>query len=474
MDILIDQITSIVGPENLVTNPELLSPYGEGNIGFIPSRLPLMAVRPANVEELKSLLKVATMHKMPVTPFSSSKNGHGASIPTTPGMTIDLRRMSGIQLIDERSRNAIIEAGVTFASLQDQAKQKGLRVMTPVDLPASSSVVSSYLEMSPLYAWAKYGTEFILNMEFLLPGGELQKTGSAIIPVFNEKPYVPLTTVPAYMEKVWFGAQGTLGIATKAVIKLKTDFAEKKVLFAAFPSFSAALPALKEIKRNDIGQEMFFANAAYLAGMLTDNRAQYEKIKADLPPVTLVTVLRGEPERVAYQWADLKDIGAQFKFEVQEKLGADGDASEKILAELDYPEGYERFAKIKGAYNVIPFICMAMQLPMFEFAATQMSGAFGYEKSNIGELLLPVEAGRFHHQYSFLSDPANPKDHLLVKKFYEVLSSTLIKMGGFFSRPYGEWAAQVFAKATAHKAMVKEFKAVIDPEHIMNPGKLDL
>ncbi len=47
-------------------------------------------------------------------------------------------------------------------------------------------------------------------------------------------------------------------------------------------------------------------------------------------------------------------------------------------------------------------------------------------------------------------------------------------MGAFFSRPYGEWAEQVYGKATAYKALVKEFKEVIDPDYIMNPGKLDL
>jgi FAD/FMN-containing dehydrogenase len=60
------------------------------------------------------------------------------------------------------------------------------------------------------------------------------------------------------------------------------------------------------------------------------------------------------------------------------------------------------------------------------------------------------------------------------KMLFDTLSGTLIKMGGFFSRPYGEWAEKVYDKATAYKGLVKEFKAVIDPVHIMNPGKLGL
>jgi len=61
-----------------------------------------------------------------------------------------------------------------------------------------------------------------------------------------------------------------------------------------------------------------------------------------------------------------------------------------------------------------------------------------------------------------------------VKQLYQVISSTLIKMGAFFSRPYGEWAGKVYEKADVYKSMLKKIKHEVDPENIMNPGKLNL
>ncbi|MFC1669764.1 FAD-binding oxidoreductase [Spirochaetota bacterium] len=473
MDI-INQINSIVGKDNVITDPKGLEPYSKGNISFIPDRSPIMAVKVGSAEELRSILGVARINKVPVTPFSSGKNGHGASIPTIPGITIDMRKFKTIHFIDELTRNAMIDPGVTFEELQKQAKEKGLRVQMPLELPADSSVISSYIEMSPLYSWPRYNRDNILTMETMLASGELIKIGSAGLPIFNEKPYMPFLGPPAFLNKVWYSSQGTLGIVTKATIKLKTDYEHKKVVFIPFNAFAETIPVIKEIKRLNSAVEFFIANSAYLAGMLSEDAKNFESLKASLPAVTAVVVLRGEKERIEYQAEDLKDLSEKLNFKIEDSLKGDKDASQKILDEIDYPMGYERFKKIKGAYNVIPFICTAMQVPMFGFVLGQMAGAFKYNPNDIGQLLLPVEAGSYHFQYSFYSDPKNPQDHMLVKKFFEVFSETLIKMGAFFSRPYGEWSTKLFSKANAYKELIKDFKEVIDPENIMNPGKFDI
>ena len=476
MDIIKEQLAGIVGKNNLILASENLGelePYYRGNISFIPERAPLMAVKPGTVEEIQAILKVATMNKIPVTPFSSGKNGHGGAIPAVPGITIDLRRLNRIHLIDDVSRNAIIEAGVTFAQLQEKAKEKKLRVLTPIELPSSSSVISSYVDMEPLYSWPRYGVESILTMEVLLPNSEILKTGFAAIPL-ADKPYFPFGTNPAYLNKVWFGAQGTLGIVTKAVVKLKTLHETKEVLFIPFNSFMESFPAIKEIKRFGYPVEFFVADAAYLSGLLSEENEQFSQLKNDLPPLTAVIVLRGEKEEVAYQREDILELSGKLNFSVLDSLPADSQAAAKILEEVELPKGYERFSKLRGGYSVIPFITMAMQIPMFERILGQMTQAFSYDRKNIGSLLIPVEPTRVHFQYSFYYSPANPQEKMITQKLFETLSSTLIKIGAFFSRPYGNWAEQVYAKAGGYKSMIKEIKKVIDPDNIMNPGKLNL
>lgn len=474
MDQIRAQIASIVGEANLIADPDGLVQYsGRDNIRLSPARLPLMAARPATVAELRDLLRVAAQNRLPVTPRSSAPCGHGGSIPAVPGLVLDLRRMNRVHAIDPVCRNAIIEPGVTFAELQDQAAPKGLRALVPLELPASASVVSSYLDMAPLYAWPRYGTETILTMEVLLPSGETMKTGIAAIPMVD-KPYFPFGTNPAYLNKVFFGAQGTLGIVTRAVVKLKTRFEKQAVHFIPCQSFAESLPAIRELKRLDYAVELFAANATALAGLLSEDGAGFQAVRAALPPVSLVLVLRGEAEEVAYQEADLADLAARLKLELQKELPGVRGAGAKLLQEIERPAGYERQQKFMGGFAVMPFVCMAAQLPMFGMVLGQMAGAFQADRSRIGELLLPVEAGRFHFQYSFYFDPKKPADAGLTQKLFEVLSSTLIKAGAFFSRPYGDWAGEVYAKASGYKTLLNEIKQSIDPGGIMNPGKLNL
>ena len=153
MDIIIQQLSSIVGADHVVTDPGELACYAGENISFIARRLPLLAVKPGSVEELQAILKVASLNRLPVIPSSSSCSGHGASIPSVPGLTIDLGRLNRIHLIDDVYRNAVIEPGVTFSQLQQKAKEKGFRVLCPLELPAVTSVVSSHVEMAPLFSW---------------------------------------------------------------------------------------------------------------------------------------------------------------------------------------------------------------------------------------------------------------------------------------------------------------------------------
>jgi FAD/FMN-containing dehydrogenase len=328
--------------------------------------------------------------------------------------------------------------------------------------------------MSPLFAWPRYGTESLLTLEILLSRGDMIKTGTAALPIFNEKPFFPVFTPPGFLNKIWFGTQGTFGVATKAVVKLKTVYDNNEVVFIPFDSFPQCLGAVREIERIETGIEFFIASSAYLASMLTDNKDEFEEFKKSLPPATAVIVLRGEEKRVNYQKRDLANLSNRMNFKITDTLPGVGDSAQRILSEIDLPFGYERFKRIKGEYLAIPFICMSMQVPIFDHVVGRIAGAFGYNRSDIGEFLLPVEPSRFHYHYSFYTNPEDPRDYMKVKALFDVLSENIIKMGGFFSRPYSPWAEKVYDKASGYKTMIKELKAVVDPDNIMNPGKLSL
>lgn len=468
-----EQVCAIVGKEHVIDDQDALREYTKENISFIPQRYPLLAVRPGTVEEVKGILQVANLNAIPVTPFSSCTNGHGASIPFVPGITIDLRRLNKIHHIDLICRNATIEPGVTFSDLQEKVREKGLRTLCPIELPSTSSVISTYLEMTPLFSWPKYGTETVLTMEVLIPNGDLVKTGMAAIPLIDT-PYFPFGTTPSYFNKVWFSAQGTLGIVTKAVVKLKTLSPTRELLFIPFKTIEETFRLIREIKRLDCASDFFIADSTYLASLLSNDGETFKALRGSLPSVTAILVLRGEKEQVAYQLDDIKDLGKTLGAEIHDSLPPDSGAKEKLLSEIELPMGYERFKRLKGSYHVIPFIALTQQIHQFNQTVSRIARNLGFDLKDMGMMLLPVEPGRVHYQYSFYVDPASQREWTIAKTLFHTISRTLIKMGAFFSRPYGEWASLVYERASSYKTMLRKIKSEVDPHNIMNTGKLNL
>jgi len=134
-------------------------------------------VKPGDAEEVQEILKIANDLVIPITPLSGGTNNLGGTIPAPGGVILDLRRMNKIISLDPRANMAFIEPGVTFKQVQDYVSKYGLRVLTPAELPAESSVISTYLDLAPLYGWLYYAEENLTTMSIVIPEGTLLHTG---------------------------------------------------------------------------------------------------------------------------------------------------------------------------------------------------------------------------------------------------------------------------------------------------------
>ena len=200
---IIETLEEIVGPENVITSHDDLFRYAADG-SFVKPMRPLCAVKPATIEEVQGIVRLANRLPIPLFPFSSGTTYQGAHIPTERGITVDLSRMNRIDLLDTVARNAIIEPGVTFAQLQEEAKKVGLRAMTPIGVPASGSVLATYLECTPLYLWPRFKTWETLTLKMVLPTGEVMGTGQMALPD-SDRPY-NWTTNFAVLNRLFFCA----------------------------------------------------------------------------------------------------------------------------------------------------------------------------------------------------------------------------------------------------------------------------
>ena len=146
-----EKLIGILGIEKVSNDKENLEKYSRDQ-SFVPPRSPHLVVYPTTDEEVQQVVRLANLEKFLIIPYSSGAIQQGTTIPRMGGVMVDLTRMNKIIDFDKENRTSSIEPGVTFAQLQEEANKEGLRVCTPVGLPSTASVLSTYLEFVPLYS----------------------------------------------------------------------------------------------------------------------------------------------------------------------------------------------------------------------------------------------------------------------------------------------------------------------------------
>jgi FAD/FMN-containing dehydrogenase len=381
--------------------------------------------------------------------------------------------MNRIHKIDTIARNAIIEPGVTFAQLQEEAEKVGLRVLTAPGVPAYGSVLSTYLDLTPLYSWGLYSIWQLLNIEMVLPTAELLRTGQWAVSTGADTPYSWATQFTV-INRMFIGAQGTYGIATAGAITLKTLHEVRKVIFIPFKTIEEAIASVYKIRALEIGEETFIANPLYLSLMLSGGSVNsFERYRAQLLNWTVILVISGWQEEAAYQEEDLKELALAHKWELLSELPGIPDAGEKILREIAYPRGIDSQRSYKGACNPVFTYVLPKQVGRMIEVTRHLAEEHHYPKEDIGFFLLPLDYARgYYFEPSFHRNQEDLSEKERTRDLFHRVSKALFQEGAVFDRPYGAWAEMVYNDAGKYHRKIKEIKQMLDPANIMNPGKL--
>jgi FAD/FMN-containing dehydrogenase len=482
-----EKLSKIVGAHNVFVDPSTLDEFSR-DISFVNSIKPACVVRPKSAAEVGKIVNLANKTGTPLVPVSSgSPHFRGDTVPGTGGsIVVDLREMKKVIFVDRPRRVAMVEPGVTFGELIPRAKKEGLRLNMPLLPRKSKSVVGSVLEREPVimpkYQWDT--SDPLCCTEVFFGTGDEFRTGQAAGPGtvkeqwevggMQKAPYGPGT---ASWHRLIQGAQGTMGIVTWASLRCELLPSLEEPFVVNSDDLGPLLELAHWMVRLRAVNECFILNNTNLAAIFARKWPEdYTLLKESLPPWTLFYVVAGyeysPEERVA---ASVKDIS-----EITQRLGVEavkataGISAGDILRTVQKPseDPYWKL-RVRGACQDVFFTTIHDRLPDQIDMMTTLTEKGGYASANLGMYIQPIVQGTgYHCEFNLFYSPDNARDRDRIRELTQRSTRELISGGAFFSRPYGESAGMILNRDAATVAVLSKLKNIVDPNNIMNPGKI--
>lgn len=473
---IIDKLKEIVGESNVSIDAFELSQYSRdfNNSGTNPD----IIVTCHTKDQIKKVLLLANENIIPITPKSSAVDYYGASIPSYGGILLNLQEMNEIKEIDKSmNRYATIEPGVTFEQLQTELEKDGFCVMMPLGVSCKNSILSTYLERTPLLSGPvpilSNGWQCIFDMDVLLPNGHSFHTGSGeATPQY--KNLTPHGITGPDFSRVLTAAQGTMGIVTEMSIKIKRKYPYERI-FAVVSDKNDLLEIVGKLKKLDIGKECLLISALNLASILSQNFDHLDELLEILPDWTLILRLVGyDEEELKVSLEDLKDFKLTNALNTLQILTEIENLEEIFLNEFKSPNKLINYRYYKGHCRTLSFYTESNQIKLFDKQMEYLADGYNYLKSDLYGYIMPIEQGRvYYYEYNFHSDPNNPEDFYRIQKLYQEACEIVVNNGGIIDRPYGPFLVNlIYSKSSDYYDNLLSIKSWFDPNNILNPGKI--
>lgn len=479
-----DKLLEIAGKTNFTDSPKSLDVYAE-DCSLVPRGTANYAVKLKKATQIQKVIELANERLTPIVPISSKIHFNGSTIPKQGGIVMDLSGMNQILEIDKLNRRVRIEPGVSWKQLYKELDKTNCRIMMPLLPHPERSVLTDHLEREVITNTVYDYGEPMQSMEIVWPNGDLFRMGSASVTGYPDSPSKGANPSGPGIDfyRLVQGAQGTMGVVTWTNLKIQQKTALDKILFCPINDLGRVIDFLYRILRIRIGQECVLLDNNNLAAIIAEDwNKDFEKLRATLPPWTLILVLSAvnvrPEEKLKYEGDALKGvINNEFSDVVlTENMPGFIGLSGKMLSMLrqPWPDGVPYWKnRVRGGCQSLFFIAKPNMAPSYISIVEMTAAEFGYPIAEIGKYIQPIEHNRACHlEFNFFYDPSNQAERKSINEMYNETAKILLTEGAVFSRPYGSLASMVYEKAAGYTMTLKRVKKIFDPNNIMNPGNL--
>jgi glycolate oxidase len=451
-------LTSIVNDRVYVSN-EIREAYGQDHTeDFI--FLPEVVVKPVNTEEVSKIMSYCFEKNIPVTPSGARTGLSGGALPIHGGLLLSMEKFNRILSIDEKNHQVTVEPGVITEVLQNAVKEVGLFYPPDPASKGSCFIGGNVSENSGGPKAVKYGVtkDYVLNLEVVLPSGEIIWTGANV-----------LKNATGYnLTQLLVGSEGTLGVITKIVLRLIPHPTEDLLMLVPFYDAEKACEAVAEIFRAGItpsGLE-FMERDAILWTMKYETESVIE-VKENHAAHLLIEVDGFDLDTLMKECEAITSV--LERFETDEILFAESQAQKDQLWKLRRKVG--EAVKSHSVYKEEDTVVPRFELPKLLAAVKRIGNQYGFQSVCYGH------AGDGNLHVNIIKGDLSDEfwNHDLTNAISELFKE-VIALGGTISGEHGIGLVQKpymkLAFSDVQLNLMRSIKQVFDPKGILNPGKI--
>jgi glycolate oxidase len=453
------QFKNIVGDEHVLYDEESLKHYGHDETELLLF-LPEVVLKPSTTEQIAAIMKICNAEGIPVTPRGAGTGLSGGALPHLGGVLLSTEKLNKIIQIDERNLQVTTEPGVITEVLQNAVKEKGLFYPPDPSSRGSCFIGGNIAENSGGPKAVKYGVvkDYVLNLEVVLPNGEIIWTGANVLK--NSTGY--------NLTQLMVGSEGTLGIVTKIVLKLIPLPSYDLLMLVPFASLDKASEAVSAIFRAGFvpsGLELVEIDALQIVAAMVDSHAV--PVTNDIAAHLLIEVDGNNLDVLMSEMEAISELLMQY--EAGEIFFADNAQQKAELWKLR--RRVAEAVKLAGYTIEEDTVVPRAELPALIRGVKQLGKEYGFHAVCYGH----AGDGNLHIRIKKEGTVNSMEDPEMVKGLRS-LFELVHTLGGTISGEHGIGLIQKsFMDIVFHKEnlrLMREIKKAFDPNNILNAGKI--
>ncbi len=447
----VSELVSLLGERFTRSKPDLEA-HG-GSETYFPLVVPDAVVFPKDTGEVAEIVRICANHAVPVIGFGTGTALEGHTLAIRGGISVDFREMNQILAVNPEDMDCVVQPGITREALNEELRATGL--FFPVDPGANASIGGMASTRASGTTAVRYGTmrDRVTGLEVVRADGSVIRTGTR----------ARKSSAGYDLTSLFVGSEGTLGLITEVTLKLAGIPEAISAATAAFPSVEAAVDAVILTIQSGIP----------MARIELVDTGSVKAVNAvagfDFPEAPhLLLEFHGSDRAVAEDAERFGDIARDFgasDFEWSTKT-----EDRNRLWKMRHEAYWSILSHKPGSKALVTDVCV----PISRLAEAIASAQSTIDASGLdGPILGHVGDGNFHAILLF--DEGDTQALERAKAVSNDLTALALDLGGTVTGEHGVGMGKLDYMTREHGpawAMMGEIKQILDPQGIMNPGKL--